>query len=61
MAGLDGDIIHIGFDFLVELPFEAELDSSLIGGVSVLQPERHHGVVVSTKWVDDVISLDLLP
>jgi hypothetical protein len=31
------------------LPFEAGLDSSLIGGVGVLQPKRHHGVAGSTK------------
>jgi hypothetical protein len=37
--GLDDHVIHIGFDVLVELLLEAGLDSSLVGGISVLQPE----------------------
>jgi hypothetical protein len=37
--GLDDHVIHMGFDVLVELLLEADLDSSLIGGSSVLQPE----------------------
>jgi hypothetical protein len=38
VSGLDDHVIHVGLDILVELPLEAGLDSSLIGGVGVLQP-----------------------
>jgi hypothetical protein len=46
--GLDDHVIHIGFDVLVEPLLEAGLDSSLVGGTGVLQPEQHRGVAVGT-------------
>jgi hypothetical protein len=51
--GLDYHIIHICFDVLVELLLEAGLDSSLVGGVGVLQPERHRCVAVSAERGDE--------
>jgi hypothetical protein len=33
--GFDNHIIHVGFNVLVELLLEADLDSSLVGGASV--------------------------
>jgi hypothetical protein len=51
--GLDDHVIHVGFDVLVELPLEAGLDSSLIGGASVLQPEGHGRVAVRAKRGDE--------
>jgi hypothetical protein len=45
-SGLDDHIIHVGFDVLVELSLEIGLDSSLVGGSGVLQPERHGRVAV---------------
>jgi hypothetical protein len=51
--GLDDHVIHIGFDILVELLLEAGLDSSLVGGAGVLQPERHHHVAVGAERGDE--------
>jgi hypothetical protein len=51
--GFDNHVIHVGFDVLVELLLEAGLDSSLVGGARVLQPERHRHVAVGTKWGDE--------
>jgi hypothetical protein len=53
VSGLDDHIIHVGFDVLVELPLEAGLDSSLVGGAGVLQPEGHGHVAVRAKWGDE--------
>jgi hypothetical protein len=53
VSGLDDHVIHIGFDVLVELPLEEGLDSSLIGGAGVLQPEGHGRVVVCAKRGDE--------
>jgi hypothetical protein len=53
VSGLDDHVIHVGFDVLVELPFEAGLDSSLIGSAGVLQPERHGRVAVRAKRGDE--------
>jgi hypothetical protein len=39
ILGLDDHVIHIRIDVLVELFLETGLDSSLVGGVGVLQPE----------------------
>jgi hypothetical protein len=36
---LDDHVIHIGFNVLVKMFLEIGLDSSLIGGAGVLQPE----------------------
>jgi hypothetical protein len=41
------------FDVLVELLLEAGLDSSLVGGACVLQPERHRCVAVGAEWGDE--------
>jgi hypothetical protein len=35
------------------LPLEAGLDSSLVGGAGVLQPEGHGHVAVRAKWGDE--------
>jgi hypothetical protein len=51
--GLDDDIVPIGFNVLVELLREAGLDSSLVGGTSILQPERHCHVVVGARRGDE--------
>jgi hypothetical protein len=53
ISGLDNNIIHVGFDILVELLLEVGLDSSLVGGASVLQPERHRRVAVGAEWGDE--------
>jgi hypothetical protein len=45
--------MHIGFDVLVELLLEASLDSSLVGGADVLQPEGHGRVAVRVKRGDE--------
>jgi hypothetical protein len=52
VSGLDDHVIHVGFDVLVELPLEAGLDSSLVCGTGVLQPEGHGRVAVHAKWGD---------
>jgi hypothetical protein len=39
VSGLDDHIVYIGFDVLVELFLETGLDSSLVGGASILQPK----------------------
>jgi hypothetical protein len=39
VSSLENHVIHVGFDVLVELSLEIGLDSSLVGGASVLQPE----------------------
>jgi hypothetical protein len=39
VSGLDDHVIHIGFDVLVELSLETDLDSSLVRSAGVLQPE----------------------
>jgi hypothetical protein len=51
--GLDDHVIYVGFDILVELLLEAGLYSSLVGGVGVLQPERHRCVAVGTERGDE--------
>jgi hypothetical protein len=51
--GLDDHIVHIGFDILVELLLEAGLDSSLVGSVDILQPERHRRVAVGDEQGDE--------
>jgi hypothetical protein len=53
VSGLDDHVVHIGFDVLVELLLEIGLDSSLVGGASILQTERHRCVVVGAKWGDE--------
>ena len=53
VSGLDDHVIHVGFDVLVELPLEAGLDSSLVGGASVLQLERHCRVAVGAEQGDE--------
>jgi hypothetical protein len=53
VSGLDDHVIHIGFDVLVELPFETGLDSSLVGSAGVLQPEGHGRVAVCAKRGDE--------
>jgi hypothetical protein len=39
VSGLNDNVLHVGFDVLVELLLEAGLDSSLVGSANVLQPE----------------------
>jgi hypothetical protein len=51
--GLDDHIIHIGFHVLGELLLEAGLDSSLVRGAGVLQPERHRCVAVGAERGDE--------
>jgi hypothetical protein len=53
VSGLDDHVIHIGFNVLIELPLEAGLDSSFIGGADVLQPEGHGRVAVCAKRGDE--------
>jgi hypothetical protein len=53
VSGLDDHVIHVGFDVLVELSLETGLDSSLIGGAGVLQPERYGRVAVDAEWADE--------
>jgi hypothetical protein len=53
VSGLDDHVIHICFNVLVELLLEVGLDSSLVGGAGVLQPERHCRVAVGAKQGDE--------
>jgi hypothetical protein len=53
VSGLDDHVIHVGFDVLVELSLETGLDSSLVGGTGVLQPERHGRVAVGAERGDE--------
>jgi hypothetical protein len=53
ISGLDDHVIHVGFDVLVELLLEAGLDSSLVGGAGILQPERHCCVAVGAERGDE--------
>jgi hypothetical protein len=53
ISGLDDHVIHVGFDVLVGLSLETGLDSSLVSGASILQPERHDRVVVGTERGDE--------
>jgi hypothetical protein len=52
VSGLDDHVIHVGFDVLVELSLETGLDSSLIGGAGILQPERNGRVEVGAERGD---------
>jgi hypothetical protein len=53
VSGRDNHVIHIGFIVLVELLLEAGLDSSLVGSVGVLQPERRCRVAVGVEQGDE--------
>jgi hypothetical protein len=53
VSGLDNHVMHVGFDILVELPFEAGLDSSLVCSAGILQPEGHGRVAVRAKRGDE--------
>jgi hypothetical protein len=53
VPGLDYHIIHTSHDILVELFLEIGLDSSLIVGASIFQPERHCCVALSAKRGDE--------
>jgi hypothetical protein len=53
LSGLDDHVIHVGFDILIELLLEAFLDSSLICGAGVLQPEGHGRVAVRVERGDE--------
>jgi hypothetical protein len=57
VSGLDGHVIHISFDVLVELLLEVGLDSSLVGSTGILRPERHYRVVVGVERGDECILL----
>jgi hypothetical protein len=52
-VGVFDHVIHVGFDVLVELSLEIGLDSSLVGGASILQPERHGHVAVGVERGDE--------
>jgi hypothetical protein len=53
VSGLNDNVLHVGFDVLVELLLEAGLDSSLVGSANVLQPERHCHVAVGVEQGDE--------
>jgi hypothetical protein len=53
VSGLDDHAVHIGFDILVELSLETGLDSSLVGGAGVFQPERQGRVAVGAERGDE--------
>jgi hypothetical protein len=53
VSGIDDHVIHVGFDVLVELPLEVGLDSLLVCGAGVLQPEGHGRVAVCAKRGDE--------
>jgi hypothetical protein len=53
ISGLDDHVIHVGFNILVELLLEAGLDSLLVGGVGVLQLERHRRVAIGAEQGDE--------
>jgi hypothetical protein len=55
VSGLDDHVIHVCFDVRVELSLETGLDSSLIGGAGVLQPERHGCVAVGAERVMNAV------
>jgi hypothetical protein len=55
VSSLDDHVIHVGFDVLIKLPLEAGLESSLAGGVGVLQLERHGRVAVGADGVMNVV------
>jgi hypothetical protein len=53
VSSLDDYIIHVGFDVLVELSLETDLDSSLVGSIGILEPERHGRVAVGAERGDE--------
>jgi hypothetical protein len=53
VSGLYDHIIHISLEVLVELFLKTFLDSSLVGGTGVLQPERHCCGAVGAKRGDE--------
>jgi hypothetical protein len=53
VSGLGDHVVNISLDIFVELFLETLLDSSLVGSVGVLQPERHCRVAVGAKQGDE--------
>ena len=50
---LDDDVIDIGLGVVPDLPLEASLNGLLVGGVGILEAERHGVVAVGAEWGDE--------